>query len=64
VTVLVVTRGTRRVDLRRALDVLRRFGVHPVWAILVSRESVGRARALAESGTERNVTGSAGSRVR
>jgi capsular polysaccharide biosynthesis protein len=36
VTVLVVQRGTRRSDVRGAVEVLREFGVDPVWAILLS----------------------------
>jgi capsular polysaccharide biosynthesis protein len=36
VTVLVVKSGTRRADLRRALEALHRFGVEPAWTIFLS----------------------------
>jgi hypothetical protein len=36
-TVLVVNKGTRRIVLRTALDVLSKFGIAPAWAIFITR---------------------------
>jgi hypothetical protein len=41
VTVLVVQRGARRSEVRGAVDVLREFGVAPVWAILIQGRADG-----------------------
>lgn len=48
-TVLVTEQGTRWKDVRKALDVLREFGIAPAWAILVSRSSLGDVRARVQS---------------
>jgi capsular polysaccharide biosynthesis protein len=63
-TVLVVERGTRRVDVRRALEVLHRFGIHPAWAILISRASLAHARDRAKAGTGQSKVESVGSHLR
>jgi capsular polysaccharide biosynthesis protein len=63
-TVLVVERGTPRMELRRVLEVLRRFGVHPAWSILVSQDSLVHARARAAAGSEQSTIESIGSQLR
>jgi capsular polysaccharide biosynthesis protein len=63
-TVLVVERGTARAELRRVLEVLRRFGVHPAWSILVSRDSLIHARVRAEAEGERSENEAIGSELR
>jgi capsular polysaccharide biosynthesis protein len=63
-TVLVVERGTPRMDLRRVLEVLQRFGIHPAWSILVSQDSLIHARARAEAGSEQSTIESIGSQLR
>jgi capsular polysaccharide biosynthesis protein len=63
-TVLVVERGTARDDLRRALEVLQRFGIHPAWSILVSQDSLIHARARARAGSEQSTIESISSRLR
>jgi capsular polysaccharide biosynthesis protein len=49
VTVLVVQRGTRRSDVRRAVEILREFGVDPVWAILLPAHDDAGQEATAAS---------------
>jgi capsular polysaccharide biosynthesis protein len=63
-TVLVVERGTSRMDLRRVLEVLRRFGIHPAWSILVSRDSLIHARVRVEAESGRAENESIGSQLR
>jgi capsular polysaccharide biosynthesis protein len=48
-TVLVAEEGTRRKDVRQALDVLREYGIVPAWAILVSRSSLVDVRARVQA---------------
>jgi hypothetical protein len=52
------------VELRRVLEVLRRFGIHPAWSILVSRDSLLHARVRAEAESERGENESIGSQLR
>jgi capsular polysaccharide biosynthesis protein len=63
-TVLVVERGTPRADLRGVLQVLRRFGIHPAWSILVSQDSLLHARVRAEAGSRESGSESAGPQLR
>jgi capsular polysaccharide biosynthesis protein len=48
-TVLVAEQGTRRKDIRKALSVLREFGIAPAWAILGSSGSLGDVGARVQS---------------
>jgi hypothetical protein len=57
-TVLVAQKGTRRKDVRRALRVLREFGVAPAWAILASRSSLGDVRRVRSRVAESHVAAS------
>jgi capsular polysaccharide biosynthesis protein len=63
-TVLVVERGTSRTELRRVLEVLRRFGIHPAWSILVSRDSLLNARVRVAAETEQGENESIGPQLR
>jgi hypothetical protein len=63
-TVLVVERGTRRADLMRALEALHRFGIHPDWAMLVSKRFLGNVIARPRAGLGQTRVASVSSTLR